>query len=144
MSPIWSFSYWRELNSAVGNEPLGNHPVLRTVDVEPFVRLGDERDHHGAGSRAALEHHSRPGDLQRRVLDVDLWKRLIGRAVPRLRAVAGRQEREHPVAADHPHLAGMLRALLDGTERIDFVLCQKALPRPADRVGGSEGTRGAK
>ena len=26
------------------------------------------------------------------------------------------------IAADHPHFAGMLRALLDGTERIDSVL----------------------
>ena len=39
-----------------------------------------------AGDRPALEHHARPGDLERRVLHVDRRQRLVRRAVPRLLA----------------------------------------------------------
>src|SRR5215207_3656816 len=56
--------------STVGDEPLGDHPVLRIVDVEALVPFADERDDDVAGNRAAVEHHARPRDLERRVLHV--------------------------------------------------------------------------
>ena len=86
----------RQRDGPVGEQPLGHHPVVRIVDVEAFVALGEERHQHVAGNRPPLEHDARPGDLERRVLHVHRRQRLVRRAVPRLLASAPRRRRRRP------------------------------------------------
>ena len=72
----------RQRRSAARDETFGTLPVVLVVHVEALVSLGEERRDDAAFTRPCLRHDSRPGDLERAVLDVHGRKGLVLARVP--------------------------------------------------------------
>ncbi len=81
----------------------------------------------------------RPGDLEARVLDVDLGQRLVlARVVGR--AIRLIEQGAHQLPIDDPHLPRMLAAELHGAHRVGLLAERdELLEGAADRVGAAEG-----
>jgi hypothetical protein len=113
------------------------------VHVEAFVALGEEGDKGYARDGAGFEDDSGPGDFEAGVLDVDLGERGVLAAVPGLVFRTEGEEREHSLAADDPHLAGVLLALLYCAKGVDAFGGSELVPRPTNGIGKAEGAGGA-
>src|SRR5206468_6714371 len=85
----------RQRRFPAGYEVLGAGPIREIVDVEALETLGEEGGHHAALARPRLGDDPGPGDLERRVLDVDLRQGLVLPGVPGRVEVRLLEQRAH-------------------------------------------------
>jgi len=96
-----------------GHGLAGAGPVLLVVDVEAFVFLREERRHRSPLARSCLRDDSRPRDLERTVLHVDLRQGLVLAGVPCDVEMGLLEQRTHHLSIDDPHLSRVLLHELD-------------------------------
>ena len=105
------------------------------IDVEPFVPFREERQDVDAGDRAGVARPSRIHAISRLAFCTytsgSAWYWLLCQGCS---VRPERQQRQQPVAAHDPHLAGMLPALLDRAQRVGARVGGERRPRASNRV----------